>query len=131
MNTSQRMGEVQGTLQAGSTNSGQTAIGDLTDVLTARARLATLNRAFTFGGDSCTKFLVAVDGSEGADAALAVTLNELMRSRDSLHVLHAFDSTKSREDFADSMKPGQLRESIDTRLMAQLPQKTLPAHVDR
>jgi hypothetical protein len=116
------MGAVQGTIRADSTaaDADKSNVDALADVVAARARLSALNRAFSGGGDSSTKFLVAVDGSEGADIAFAVTLQELMRSRDTLHVLHAFDSTKTKADLPEAMKPGPLKEAVDNRLMAQL-----------
>lgn len=116
------MGAVRGTIRAGSTvnNADNCNINALADVVAARARLSALNRAFSGGGNSSLKFLVGVDGSEGSDVAFTVTLQELMRSRDSLHVLHAFDSTKKKSDLPESMKPGPLKEAVDNRLMALL-----------
>ena len=113
---------MQGTIRAGRTGVDPDCnnMSSVSDVVAARARLATLNRAFAGGGESSTKFLVAVDGSEGADMAFEVTLQDLMRSRDTIHILHAFDSTKSRADLPEAMKPRPLKEAVDNRLMAQL-----------
>jgi hypothetical protein len=89
------------------------SIGVVSDIVKARARLEKINHTFGMVGERAT-FLLGFDGSEGSDLAWSVCLEELMKSRDAMHIVHAFDSTK------DSAKAKALKESVEVKLMAHM-----------
>jgi len=83
----------------------------------ARQRVSALTSIIS--REAAQNFLVAVDGSDSSNAAVEVCLRELMKSRDCISALHAFDSTKKYESLAESHKPEELREAISIKLMTR------------
>lgn len=82
----------------------------------ARERVATLTRKVT--SEAFSNFLVGTDGAKPSELALEVCLSELMKSKDSITVMHASDPT--RDDLGPNMRPQAVRERVEVRLLSTM-----------
>jgi hypothetical protein len=84
----------------------------------ARERFSSLLRQISHE-EGFANFCVSVDGSSGSDVAFETVLS-LMKSRDGLICLHAYDSTIVNPSLPDIYLPSALKEKYDLSLSSKL-----------
>jgi len=73
--------------------------------------------------ESFSNFFVGVDGSENSDLAFQVATQELMKSKDGVVLIHAFDSTVKRPDLPTALMPKELHERLHCMLVSTMSAK--------
>jgi hypothetical protein len=86
-------------------------------VVRARERVAILMRQVSV--EAFNNFMVGTDGSPEASNAMEVCMAELIKSKDGIIALHAFDSTKSDVAKPAHMRCEKLREATEVLLMSR------------